>query len=137
MTSHSCPPPALPCSVALPQQAALTLILLLGNGQLCQCNTAIQLAYSRLAARAGLQWARLPVLLQHAQRVLHFSPEMHSCGASVLAAPARAAEAVRAACMIATRTAAVAAVPSFDALPGATGTSASGEQLCLQYQPAR
>ncbi|KAL4425421.1 hypothetical protein ABPG75_009437 [Micractinium tetrahymenae] len=132
--------------VALPQQAALTIILLLYNGQLCQRNAAIQHAYARLAAAAALPRARLPALLrsvaQHMQHLVHFSPDMRSCGAAVLAAPAGAAEAVRMACLCATQAAAAPEANTGFAglLVQSAGGMASpadiGEELCQQYQPA-
>ncbi len=127
-------PPALPrCSIALPQQAALTIILLLYNGQLCQRNASIQLAYSTLqlgAARRGralLERLSALRLWQHWERAYEAG---RSCSAAVLAAPASAREAVRAACM----EAAIAA-PAAD--PPAAPSLEHGTELCLRYQPAR
>lgn len=87
-TTYPAVPATLPLSsIALPQQAALTSILLRNNGHLCQRSAAIQLAYSRLAAAAALPWSRLSALLQLCQDMLHFSPEMHSCGQPCLQPP--------------------------------------------------
>ncbi|KAL4425420.1 hypothetical protein ABPG75_009436 [Micractinium tetrahymenae] len=126
---------SLPFRIALPQQAALTIILLLYNGQLCQRNAAIQLAYSALQlntarrAHALLSWLSALPLWHRWQRAYAAG---RSCAAAVLASPAQAREAVRAACMEAAEVVNAAhaeravAAPSLD----------HGAQLCLRYQPA-
>lgn len=141
---------SLPFKVALPQQAALTLILLMFNRRLCRTNMAIQFAYAGLAARIKRRLRRLAplALLRAYHRLLVPVAAGRTCSAAVLAAPKEAAEAVRAACMAsatATATAAAAAAAARSAaLQAAAGsraaaaaTAAAGAELCLQYQPLR
>lgn len=125
-----------PRSIALPQQAALTIILLLYNGQLCQRNAAVQLAYSALqlnaTRRASTLLGRLAALPLW-QRWARATAAGRSCAAAVLAAPAHAREAVRAACV---QAASVARAAHAEHAPAAPSLQ-HGSQLCLRYQPGR
>ncbi|KAI7835714.1 hypothetical protein COHA_010386 [Chlorella ohadii] len=139
---------SLPFRYALPQQAALTIILLLFNRQLCENNVAVQLAYtalqSNLAHRAQLLLGPL-FSLQSFQNFSHYYQAGRSCSAAVLAAPQSAREAVRQACIAAAGPAPAAAAAAEAAVEGAAAAAAAaspeaaatlGAELCLRYQPA-
>lgn len=136
---------SLPFRIALPQQAALTIILLLFNQPLCRHNLGIQYAYARLAHHAASAARSLtPRALVHAW-TLWLAPMAISrtCAAAVIAAPESATEAVRAACMQAAVNATAAAglgtAGNGSAHMGGTpsgSVAAAGAELCLRYQPA-
>jgi hypothetical protein len=143
-------PPPLPCSYAFPQQALLTIILLHFNRPLCTTNTAIQLGYGQLARRLLRRGpSRLLPALRALDQLLHPSPASRSCSAAVLAAPAWAAEAVRAACMVSVASAAPAdrqgplqallllSDAGTVAAAGVGSLAANGGKLCAAFQPAR
>lgn len=150
LSAHPCPRlPVTPRRYALPQQAALTIILLLFNRQLCENNVAVQLAYtalqSNLAHRAQLLLGPL-FSLQSFQNFSHYYQAGRSCSAAVLAAPQSAREAVRQACIAAAGPAPAAAAAAEAAVEGAAAAAAAaspeaaatlGAELCLRYQPAR
>lgn len=130
---------SLPFRHALPQQAAMTIILLVYNRILCRTSMPIQFAYATLARQLRklhpASLLRSYCLFQNWAEVLNAG---RSCAAAVLAAPAGAREAVRQACMRAAAAGAgtglhtLAAQPLPDSL---AANSAVGEQLCLKYQP--
>ncbi|PSC76133.1 hypothetical protein C2E20_0837 [Micractinium conductrix] len=131
---------SLPFRFAFPLQAELTLILLHFNRPLCSSNVPIQHAYALLASRLLRRPARLLAALSS---FLHPSPAARSCGAAVLAAPAWAAEAVRAACMSSVPASLehrqglqqrLAAGGGADVAGDSVATA--GAELCLAYQPA-
>lgn len=141
---------SLPFRYALPQQAGLTILLLLFNSRLCKQNLAVQLAYtalqSNLAHRAQLLLGPL-FSLQAFQSFSQIYEAGRSCSAAVLAAPHSAREAVRKACITAAgivpapAAAAVAAGAAAGAAEAAAAVSthtpaALGAELCLRYQPA-
>lgn len=133
---------------ALPQQAVLTILLLLFNGQLCHQNVVVQMAYTtlqtNLAHRAQLLLGPL-LSLQSLQNLSHYYNAGRSCSAAVLAAPQGAREAVRQAC-IAAAGPPPAPAAAVNAAAGAAAAAAAGSpkaaaalgaELCLRYQPAR
>ncbi|PRW33862.1 hypothetical protein C2E21_7338 [Chlorella sorokiniana] len=141
---------SLPFRYALPQQAGLTILLLLFNTRLCQQNVAVQLAYtalqSNLAHRAQLLLGPL-LNLPSFQSFSHYYEAGRSCSAAVLAAPQSAREAVRQACIAAAGpVAAPAAAAAGEAAAAAAGAAAAavgpqsaaalGAELCMRYQPA-
>jgi hypothetical protein len=125
------------CRYALPQQAALTIILLLHNRVLCHRSSGIQHGYAALAQWARRRARRLtpPRLLQAGQRWLQSASASRSCAAAVLSAPAAAAEAVRLACTQAEE--ATVAQSALLLETSAATPAAHGTQLCLRYQPVR
>lgn len=145
---RAAPPLPLPrCRYALPQQAVLTILLLLFNSQLCHQNVVVQMAYTtlqtNLAHRAQLLLGPL-LSLQSLQNLSHYYNAGRSCSAAVLAAPQGAREAVRQACIAAAGpppAPAAAANAAAGAAAAAAGSpkavAALGAELCLRYQPAR
>ena len=120
-------------------------MLLLFNDRLCKSNPAMQLAYATLASnaahRAQLLLGRIFCLHSY-QTFSAYYAAGRSCAGAVLAAPHAAREAVRQACIAATKSAgpAAAAAAAAEATPAAAGAEAAahhGVQLCLQYQPLR
>lgn len=139
------PPPlrlfSSPCSscrrYALPQQAALTIILLLYSRPMCASNTAIQMAYAALCGslsrRASLVLGRLIQISSWSQLSRYYAAG-RSCAAAVLAAPPQAREAVRAACLASAEAIADAAVV-LEA--EAAGQATNSAELCMRWQPLR
>lgn len=130
---RACPWPAR--RYALPQQAALTIILLLYSRPLCANNAAIQHAYAALGAslaRRSRLLGRLATALESYGQLSRYYETGRSCAAAVLAAPLQAREAVRAACL-------ATAVPpaAQDAASDAAGYAARSVERCLRWQPLR
>ncbi|KAL4858351.1 hypothetical protein ACK3TF_001822 [Chlorella vulgaris] len=122
---------SLPFRFALPQQAGLTILLLLYNRTLCSRNVALRHAYLALRHRVlgSAHWLLAPLAaLQQGGWALPSQHPSRDCAATVLAAPAAAREAVRSACM-----AAMAAQQS-DRVPVAPSV-ADGVELCVRWQP--
>jgi hypothetical protein len=124
---------SLPFRVALPQQAAITIMLLLFNRQLCSTNLAIQLAYASLAQRAHSVAAWLaPAWIVQIYRQLDATLQLQ---ASFPVMPSLARNATGSeldSCPPIDRTGA----SSLQA-PLPQSAAAVGAQLCLQWQPAR
>ncbi|EFN55611.1 expressed protein [Chlorella variabilis] len=105
--------------VALPQQAALTILLLLYNRTLCRNNLALA-----------------PLLALRRHRAAFFAYAAgRDCGATVLAAPPAAREAVRLACMHAMAADAEVQLPraGLGLVAGAGPEDAT--ELCVSWQP--
>ncbi|KAL4457267.1 hypothetical protein ABPG75_012132 [Micractinium tetrahymenae] len=118
---------SIPFRHALPQQAAPTIVLLLFNRSLCSGNLPIRHAYlavQRCLSRVASHLLA-PVNALRAGRA-QLRP-------FILAAPAVAREAVRAACLEATAAAAAAAAAATH--PPGVSAADSGFRLCLTYQP--
>ncbi|KAI7836341.1 hypothetical protein COHA_009800 [Chlorella ohadii] len=125
---------SLPFRYAFPQQAALTILLLLFNRSLCQHNVALRYSYvglqlhlARLTRRLLLRLRALPLGL----RWVGLYQAGTGCAAAVLAAPPDAREAVRAACMQASAAAAQAAAErqSLLALAGTADVAAAAARM--------
>ena len=121
-----------------PQQAALAIVLLLYSSALCENNAATQLAYSSLALGLSRRVALALDSLAAAplwQRWTAAYTAGRSCSAAVLAAPPRAREAVRAACVHAAE--ATVAAAEARSIHAAAPSLKHGAALCMRYQPLR
>jgi hypothetical protein len=130
--------------MALPQQAAITIMLLLFFGRMCASSLGLQLAYVSLAGQLSSVINRLaPAALHTALRQLvSYLHTPGACSAQLLAAQAGAAAGVPSACLAAAAASrgglqGVGGSGAAGAAPGLPSESAHGTELCLQFQPVR